>query len=327
MTAEKSLVTELLENTQTSSMRDYEGIEVFTGVFITPPYAELFYGRAIYDQIPYGIPECVVDSYYDNREFYENGLPQEWKDMFNKISYRRSTCGIHDPLDFQWSVMFTYLEKKERFKQYGIEEGFDIYNGFVDFSDNEKTKDLMKVILADEELRNHFIEVASLSVPDGHQEWLDYQNISDLIHALDPTTPILDIACGVGISTQKLSEYYTKIIGVERQYHSDFYDDFWKNNDLDFLRGDIRCLPFKDNSFEIVVMTFTEVYLTEESIIRTLCEVNRVLKNKGVLIIGPQATGDYSHFIVLEKNGEKYDKQTIKEYLLNKQQGNNYPTD
>src|SRR3990172_12660642 len=99
MSIEKTLATQLLENTQTSTMRDYGGVEVFSGVELTPPYNDLFAGRAIYEPIPYGILDHVADSYYNILKFLRDNVPEEWRELLIEVSEKRRKNGAHEPLD------------------------------------------------------------------------------------------------------------------------------------------------------------------------------------------------------------------------------------
>ncbi|MHA2424690.1 MAG: class I SAM-dependent methyltransferase [Candidatus Thorarchaeota archaeon] len=64
--------------------------------------------------------------------------------------------------------------------------------------------------------------------------------------------------------------------------------EFCKGRELtvNLSEGDMRNLPFEDNSFDIVYEFYSMVHLTKEDTLKTIQEMKRVVKNGGLLFFG-----------------------------------------
>ena len=242
-------------------------------------------------------------------------MPSEWKEVLTKIIENRLTNGIEEPLNLEWLLYLFCVDREVEFERKDV-ENYEIIDKVPDFSDTNKTKELMQAILTSDRLMQQFIQDASYSLPDSHDEDIDYSSVSELIVILGGDKPVLDLACGQGVHTGKLSEKGANVIGVERQYHSKYYKKYWNLPGSKFVRADIRNLPFAWGQYRVALMTNAEIYMTKEGFQETLDSVRKVLVVGGVFVIGPQSTKDGSHFIVLEKgNDDKFKKYTLKKFL------------
>lgn len=96
---------------------------------------------------------------------------------------------------------------------------------------------------------------------------------------------ILDIGCGDGYGSYLLSQIGYKVDGVD--FSEEMIDHAMKQDyskDINFSQADVCHLPFKDQKYDgimaINVLEWTEI--PSEG----LLEINRVLKNEGLLCIG-----------------------------------------
>lgn len=112
-----------------------------------------------------------------------------------------------------------------------------------------------------------------------------YRYRNQLIHELlgkyvFKAESILDIGCGNGIFTNTLKKYGNRIHGVDV---SSYIIDWSKRNynDLNFSVGDSKGLQFGDKSFDLVCCFAVLYYMDKKDIIKTLDEVDRVLKDDG----------------------------------------------
>ena len=136
--------------------------------------------------------------------------------------------------------------------------------------------------------------------------------IQELIDAGDC---ILDVGCGEGIITAILAEksqsvvgcdYSTEAINVAREQHPH----------IEFVYSNSTNLAFKDESFTKVVMSDVAEHLIPVQFIKTLVEINRVLKKDGKAILATPVTArgknvsTYAHIY-------EYSESEMKQILSN----------
>lgn len=106
----------------------------------------------------------------------------------------------------------------------------------------------------------------------------------ELIALLPEGQFALDIGCGTGWSTEEISKKYISVTGISIQQAE---IDFAKANHLtgktNFLLMDMHELTFLDKHFDSVYIRETLEHSISPFI--TLCEINRVLKINGLLVV------------------------------------------
>jgi SAM-dependent methyltransferase len=115
----------------------------------------------------------------------------------------------------------------------------------------------------------------------------------------------LDLACGAGRHSQMLAQRW-ETTGLDlsevllRLAHEE-------NADAEFVRGDMRILPFRDAAFELVVNLFTSFgyFEDDESHQRVVREVSRVTAKYGTFVL------DFLNTTELRRNLVAYDEQNI----------------
>lgn len=97
---------------------------------------------------------------------------------------------------------------------------------------------------------------------------------------------VLDAACGSGYGTGILAETAKYVTGMDISEEAvlDARTNFGKDN-TNFVIGSVEKLPFKDNSFDVVVSFETIEHVNGEIQDSFLKEIKRVLKNDGILIM------------------------------------------
>ena len=91
-----------------------------------------------------------------------------------------------------------------------------------------------------------------------------------------PTHPSIEIGVGTG--------RFASILGIDVGVDiSNSMLRIAKNRGIECIRSDAEYLPFKDHVFKSAYLIFTLCFL--ENLIKSLCEVKRVLKNDGFLIL------------------------------------------
>jgi len=101
---------------------------------------------------------------------------------------------------------------------------------------------------------------------------------------------ILDLACGYGRITFLLAEKGYNIVGIDlsKNLIKDAKEKCKKLGlEIDFRVGDMRELPYPSKSFDKVICLWSSFnhILTEIDQIKTINEIYRVLKEKGIAII------------------------------------------
>ncbi len=134
---------------------------------------------------------------------------------------------------------------------------------------------------------------------------------------------ILDVGCGGGINIKRMAQDAKKVYGIDysiesvklsRKVNEKLIDD----GKVEIMKGNVKDLPFEDNSFDIVT-AFETVYFWPD-IEKCFGEVKRVLKPGGIFLIGMETNGSdnfimkfWKHFIDMEM----YDDGEISNFLKN----------
>ena len=95
---------------------------------------------------------------------------------------------------------------------------------------------------------------------------------------------ILEIGCGTtGYATAHLARFASRITAIDTQKDAiTFCQTKYQRSNLDFLLADGIKLPFKDNSFDIVISFQVIEHIDPHQVLDYLSEVKRVLKEEGV---------------------------------------------
>ncbi|WP_407393113.1 class I SAM-dependent methyltransferase [Methanobrevibacter sp.] len=118
---------------------------------------------------------------------------------------------------------------------------------------------------------------------------------------------ILDVGCGGGMNINRMAKKAKKVYGVDYSEESvklsrEVNQDFINKGKVEVLEGNVKMLPFEDNTFDIVT-AFETVYFWPD-IEKCFGEVKRVLKPGGKFLIGMESNGSdnfamkfWNHFI------------------------------
>lgn len=114
-----------------------------------------------------------------------------------------------------------------------------------------------------------------------------------IIEELNPKTGerIVDLGCGTGYYLFLLSNLGVKLNLTGFDYDGKAINEaqgLMYGNDIKFVKGDLHKMPFKDKSFDKIVMS--EVLEHVENDEKVLQEVYRILKQDGVLTISVPST-------------------------------------
>ena len=104
---------------------------------------------------------------------------------------------------------------------------------------------------------------------------------------------ILDAGCGSGIRSKILARKGAKVIGVDISKNMlDIAREYCKGLKIRFDKASIDKLPYKNNSFDIIIASLVIHYLKNPN--KAFKEFHRVLKKGGILIFSTNnpCTGD-----------------------------------
>lgn len=132
----------------------------------------------------------------------------------------------------------------------------------------------------------------------------------EIVRHLKPKS-VLEVGCGIGLNLQhiksELSE--TRLSGIDINKYL-IMEAVKKLKDAQLVVGDIQDLPFKDNSFDLVISDATLIYINNKDIKNIIKEMKRVAKQNIVLVEfqdEKECMVDYKW----KRDYEKYFKNTI----------------
>lgn len=136
----------------------------------------------------------------------------------------------------------------------------------------------------DKNLRNTYNRIAADYTQDHKEDTWDDDYIQLFSDSLQEGAKVLDLGCGPGVDTAKLS---TNGLLVEGFDLSDGLLEIAKelNPGLKFTQGDMRELPYGDDVFDGVFAKASLLHIPKEDIHLVLDEIHRVLKNDALVHI------------------------------------------
>ena len=94
---------------------------------------------------------------------------------------------------------------------------------------------------------------------------------------------VLDVGCGDGYGTYKLSRAGYKAVGVDLSEVMIQKEGAWRGPGFILYKGDLSSLPFENEQFE-AIMAINSLEWTEEPL-RALNEIKRVLKGMDMHVL------------------------------------------
>lgn len=121
---------------------------------------------------------------------------------------------------------------------------------------------------------------------------------------LNSKIKFLDIGCGTGIMTKRVSDQFdANAIGVDISDESiEFANKFYSNNKLSFSLGEANKIPYKNNSFDFIISLDVLEHIENQK--NAIFEISRLLKKNGKILIYTLNKNDrYSLDWIWEKIG------------------------
>lgn len=126
---------------------------------------------------------------------------------------------------------------------------------------------------------------------------------------------ILDVGCGPGVDTETFSNDGFEVVGFDltRSFTETAKE---KVPDTSFVRGDMRQLPFADETFDGIWSCASFLHIPREDAPGTLREFNRVLAEDGVVYLSVRH-GEVSGYHTDGRYFEQYLPEEIRTLLVN----------
>lgn len=115
-----------------------------------------------------------------------------------------------------------------------------------------------------------------------------FQNIIDKIKKFKTDGVFLDVGCSVGVLLDVANKSGFEVKGVEV---SQWASKFARQKGFDVVTGDLLSAGYPDRSFDVVVLNHVLEHIFEP--IAILNEVERIMKDDGLLVIGVPNFGCY----------------------------------
>jgi len=100
---------------------------------------------------------------------------------------------------------------------------------------------------------------------------------------------VLDVGCGAGFETANISKRARYVIGIDISRRMieiakmNFRREKFRRKKLEFLLGNMKKTPFRNNSFDMITSIFSIMYVRNLS--KAFLEFRRILKPNGELLI------------------------------------------
>lgn len=263
------------------------------GVPVTFPYQNV-------EQLPpyEPMPPGVIQSYLAMRELHEPGaMPPEWVTFIQDIGAMRAGRECNYPVDLVHAAYFVIEDHPDVAREAGIPPFATLPEhdgGGPDFRDGVKVREVIDAMLGSPRLHELLARTLECLLPDlSSGAFLDRERATTVILELGiPNGTLVDIGCGMGDNTVQWREQTgLNTIGIDRQFHRRWYEPYWRTNQsgAEFTQADIaESLPMATQSVDVVVYENVVPHQTERGVAQTLEQVQRVLRDDGLLAIGPQ---------------------------------------
>mgnify|MGYP000854433528 CR=1 FL=1 len=131
-------------------------------------------------------------------------------------------------------------------------------------------------------IRKYELDTWSRCSPSYNKTWatLTNETLPLLINKtnIDSNVSVLDIGCGAGNSTKKISDTGANVIGIDFSEKM-ILEASSAHSDIIFKQSDAENMPLDDNSIDIVIANFIVHHLPDPN--KVFKEINRVLKPNG----------------------------------------------
>lgn len=147
---------------------------------------------------------------------------------------------------------------------------------------------------------------------DKNNDWLYYKRTAEFAcENLDKKSLVLEVGCGLGILSYRLSHYSDRIVGIDISgYACTKAKSMYPSQQINFVVADAEHLPFRPEVFDGVVVSHLFEHLDDREAGSIQREIYRILKVKGVLTVEqPVYARSIIDIILLYLFGSSKDKE------------------
>ena len=263
------------------------------------------------------IPEVILESSQTLEQLFSpSEIPSAWLPIIREIGVNRVKKHCNEPVDLAFSLKLFIngnLPRAETFKLPLIPQ--DTQSNLPDFRNKQLLINAMNAIMKIPKLRRAFINEVSIQQGDVFGGYR--MNKDPVITALSEfgllDTQIVELGCGMGLSTKEWSGYLPEIIGSDRQYYPTWYNPQWQNRSkcMRFMQIDFTdtALPFAENTIGAFILEYVLSSVDENGIQHLSEEAYRTLLPGGLLISGPHWVEDKGKiWRIFQKSGMGFEE-------------------
>jgi SAM-dependent methyltransferase len=252
------------------------------------------------------------------RKLYEESpLPAHWVRFLKSVHKERQLKGVQEPLDLTSGAFLTAIDLPEKLKKklppYKFLPGYGL-----DARDTDTTRNLIDTMITDRSLRKEFKKKLAVQIPDRSTGFIREAEVVKMLETVGLKEGyLLDLGCGTGHRTLEWHQATgLTTIGIDRQYHTQYYSPQWQDSNAKFVRGDLNSLPIASDSIHVAIMEYVISHISDMSLQTITDEVQRVLiPDQGLFIVGPQHAPGYADYRVFRKETQE-DATVMAEYSL-----------
>ena len=130
-----------------------------------------------------------------------------------------------------------------------------------------------------------FVGFKRVNTPEDLVEWLRHLHAYRWAENFAEGKYVLDVGCGIGYGANELSTKASAVVAIDFWKEGIYYchQNYGKN--LSPVIASAIKLPFKDNSFDLVVSFQVIEHITPKQVVTYLNEIKRVLRPGGTFIV------------------------------------------
>lgn len=280
------LATSLYQKSQDKP--DFKAIDIGANTGIVFPYYEYFISAGPLDFLP----PFIRESFAVGMSIWgAENIPESWKLFLLEVIKEREAKGIRSPVS-PFSVAVMILEEDAELTEQ-VKELLHLNEIEMEeiICDSNAVRTIFTLFMNTPNLQDRLRSKLIDFMYSHSAHWVDTYEVEQFIDKMGIRDGVIvDIGSGIGDNTNSLvaNDRNNLIVGLDRQYYPERFDDEWVNGKASFAQAEAEHLPFPAHSIDLVTMISVVGHLTPEVIDVITSDVLRVLKLNGYFVVGPQ---------------------------------------